>query len=119
MYYIVSGTCFYEDADTKIQLKHNTIYLLPTSKVYSVTEDPNDKVNHYYIHFMFTAQVQEILAFNILESEISLDLFNLIKKCIVLKDKNYLVRLSEIFCGSWRGAVANTVYGLYFALLFQ
>ncbi len=97
MYYITSGICYYEDADKKQQLMPNTLYLLPTNKVYSIVEDPNNKITHYYSHLMLSVDIPDLLTYDLSNNEINHDLFELIKKCIVLDNKDKLMQITEIF----------------------
>ena len=97
MYYVESGECHYFDDEKKLQLMPGNIYILPTNKTYSVLENPNNKLHHYYIHITLNFQIKDVIEIPLKENSFSADIFNLIKKYIDADNINHVSSLTDLF----------------------
>ena len=88
MYYITKGDCFYSDEHQSLTLKKNTLYLLPTTTEYELSENQNNKIQHYYVHLTLTFPLSTLTEVEVPSNSLADDVFFLIQKYINLSAGN-------------------------------
>lgn len=65
IYYIIDGTAFYKINDKTYQFKKGHLYLMPSNTVYSLFEDPKDKLYHAYVHAFIHPAIKRIIELDV------------------------------------------------------
>lgn len=87
LYYVLDGEAYYEEKGKKVRLKHNHIYLTPVKTSFTLTENPDDKLLHTYVHITTVPAVNEFVEIRVEEGTLLADAVGLWRKYIHADEK--------------------------------
>lgn len=61
MYYIIDGEAYYEENGKKTRLKKDHLYLTPVKKPFTLSENPQNKLLHTYVHINTLPIVEQLI----------------------------------------------------------
>ncbi len=69
-YFVYSGDVTYKDDFQEVKLKSNHLYIFPTDKPYSITQNPDDKLDHLFVRYIINQHtVSDIVEIDLEEDE--------------------------------------------------
>lgn len=66
MYYIIDGEAYYEENGKRMRFKRNHLYLTPVKKPFTLSENPQDKLLHTYVHITTLPTVDRLIEIPVL-----------------------------------------------------
>ena len=96
VYYVVSGTAFYQDKHGTIKLKPGHLYITPTKQTFTLYDDPNNQLYHTFLHAVTLPVITKLHEVNVEESDILSDAIKLLRKYIVTHDVPVIVSILEL-----------------------
>ncbi len=82
IYYIISGTGYYEIDGVKSKFEKGHLYILPSNQTYSLYDDPNDKMYHAYVHAFIYPSISQLIEINTENNEFLNDIISTMRKYI-------------------------------------
>ena len=82
IYYIISGTGYYEINGAKSQFKPGHLYIMPSNKTYSLYDDPNDKLYHAYVHAFIYPAITKMIEIDVQNDVFLFDVISTLRKYI-------------------------------------
>ena len=67
MYYIIDGEAYYEENGKKLRFKKNHLYLTPVKKNFTLSENPQNKLLHTYVHINTLPTVDHLMEIPVLQ----------------------------------------------------
>lgn len=66
MYYIIDGEAYYEENGKKLRFQKNHLYLTPVKKNFTLSENPQNKLLHTYVHINTLPTVDHLIEIPVL-----------------------------------------------------
>ena len=111
LYYILDGEAYYrEHGKEAIRLRKNHLYLTPVRTGMDFYENPNDKLNHMFLHITTNPPVTELVEVEVKEGTLLFDAVALLRKYIGITDEESKRRIVELVL-SCLEIQENDVYG--------
>ncbi|MBE6956984.1 MAG: helix-turn-helix transcriptional regulator [Ruminococcaceae bacterium] len=82
LYYIIDGEGYYEEDGRVTRFKKNHLYLTPVKRMYSLYDNPQDKLLHTYSHIYTTPAVTRLTEVEVVPGTILADAVGLYRKYI-------------------------------------
>lgn len=95
LYYIIDGEAYYEENGRKIRLKKGYLYLTPVKKPFTLSENPNDKLLHTYVHITTLPTVKSLIEIPVLENTPLADGVSLWRKYVKSGDTELLLSIIQ------------------------
>lgn len=118
IYYILGGEAYYEEDGVRIPLKAHHLYITPVHRPFSLSENPEDKLNHTYAHIITTPPVDTLTELAVAEGTPLADAVALWRKYTPTGDMELLRHVLEfLLCclphppSDTAGAIAERIKG--------
>ena len=82
LYYVIDGEGYYEEDGNRVVLKKGHLYLTPVKKYFSLSEDPENKLLHTYVHIITVPAVDRFTEVEVTEGTLLFDAVQLWRKYI-------------------------------------
>lgn len=95
MYFIIDGEAYYEENGKKMRFKKNHLYLTPVKKAFTLSENPQNKLLHTYVHINTLPAVDHLIEIPVLEGTPLADGIALWRKYIHSGDMELIVSIAQ------------------------
>lgn len=92
LYYILEGEAYYEENGKRVRFKKNHLYLTPVRRPFTLTENPNDKLLHTYVHITTIPEVQHFAEIEVKNGTPLADGVALLRKYIHSEDSELILQ---------------------------
>lgn len=99
LYYIVDGEAYYEERGQKIRLKKHHLYLTPVKQIFTLTENPEDKLLHTFVHITTLPGVDRLIEIDVADDPQLADAVALWRKYAKTEDEGYLKNIVQLILG--------------------
>lgn len=96
MYYIIDGEAYYEENGKRMRFKHNHLYLTPVKKPFTLSENPQNKLFHTYVHITTLPIVDHLIEIPVLPGTPLADGIALWRKYAVGSDTELLSAILQL-----------------------
>jgi len=100
IYFIHDGVAVYEDNTQKLNLEKGYVYIFPTYKPYSITQNPDKPLKCLYFHITIAPIIlNQIISFNLKDNFPAFHLYKAMEYIVVNRNgyKNENILIQEIF----------------------
>lgn len=96
MYFIIDGEAYYEENGKKMRLKNNHFYLTPVKKPFTLSENPQNKLLHTYVHITTLPTVDRLIEIPVLPDTPLADAIALWRKYAKTNDLDLLASIVQL-----------------------
>ena len=95
MYFIIDGEAYYEEHGKKMRFKKHHLYLTPVKKNFTLSENPQDKLLHTYVHINTLPAVDHLIEIPVHEGTPLADGIALWRKHAKSNDSELLISILQ------------------------
>lgn len=96
LYYVIDGEAYYEESGRRRRLKKGCLYLTPVKTPFSLTENPNDKLLHTYVHIYTVPTVSSFTEVEVAEGTPLSEAVLMWRKYSSTDDKALLISIIQL-----------------------
>lgn len=98
VYYVYGGEVVYTDSERTTELKRGYLYIFPSATVYSMKQNPTNRLNCAFIHIeLFPSLVTSLIEVPVEEHPVLKNIFITLVSCINAGDVKVIEALADVF----------------------